>query len=743
MEVRRARARHAALAAALLGVGFTGRSAPAFALEAEAFGRARAFYDRLPDAFSATRLTREPEDVSDGASDRLSGQLFAVGRAWGQPVDGLVLQLGLDTGLLDVSSDGVFGDGRDLGTHAAETLFLGETFVDVEPFRDGRLVMRAGKLRPRFGRGAIFDAYAFGLRLDLDLRYATQPSPWRFELWGGVPGGRFDDQLKRSPLVHGRVTFEPLSGLEIAAVGAVLVDGDDALQPAVARALIRQSSDTWDAAGDVADFVFDEVATLLESEVSTRGFVGWGGLELGFRRRGWSLELTGLVSAGSVEPELAADAAAAALSDTLAALNRRAALQISDPDARRRRFASNGVAVSRLQQTLTSGLDGAPRGVFGGLVLAEGTAPLLRDLELQGFFIWSSGEDGLAFADPDDGLSAFVTVTPLLPLTDIFFSGSTAPSQQTPSFASVAPEGSGVLGRGSGPRPISGPSRSTGSPRSSGPTCRPRTDPGTGSTALRSTSGPRGSSAATCTCSRRPPCSTRGPTSGRLRSRRRSSGASGARWGRGALGPAIERDFGTSGGLYEVVAAADEEGAWMAEFVRTRDRALFDRLYRRYRDRMVAHARRYVRDVSRAEEMAQDVFIRVYTSKRYVPDRPFKAWLYRVATNVCLNELRRGDNAVIKVPIDDLPLTGSESPAADAEGKELQARLESRLAALPDKQRAAFVLARFEGLSHDEIATALETSVSATKSLIHRALEALRAEVRAVGAAPSAAGGGR
>lgn len=179
------------------------------------------------------------------------------------------------------------------------------------------------------------------------------------------------------------------------------------------------------------------------------------------------------------------------------------------------------------------------------------------------------------------------------------------------------------------------------------------------------------------------------------------------------------------------VEAADEEGAWMAEFVRTRERALFDRLFRRYRDRMVAHARRYVRDPSRAEEMAQDVFVRVYTTRRYEPDRPFRAWIYRVATNVCLNELRRGEHAVTRTDVDAEALRAPGGPEAELMGRELTRRLERRLSALPDKQRAAFVLARFEGLTHDEIATALGTSVSATKSLIHRALEALRAEVRA------------
>jgi RNA polymerase sigma-70 factor (ECF subfamily) len=191
----------------------------------------------------------------------------------------------------------------------------------------------------------------------------------------------------------------------------------------------------------------------------------------------------------------------------------------------------------------------------------------------------------------------------------------------------------------------------------------------------------------------------------------------------------------------EVETDGDEEGRWMAEFVQTRSRALFDRLYQRYRNRMVAYAMRYVRDLSRAEELAQDVFVRVYRTKSYSPDAPFRAWLYRVATNLCLNEVRKQEYGVTKHTWEPGTAVGAgaEDPEDHLLGSELSERLTRRLQALPSKQRAAFVMARFEGLSHEQIARALDTSVSATKSLIHRALEALRAEVREP---PSRAAGG-
>ena len=162
-------------------------------------------------------------------------------------------------------------------------------------------------------------------------------------------------------------------------------------------------------------------------------------------------------------------------------------------------------------------------------------------------------------------------------------------------------------------------------------------------------------------------------------------------------------------------------------------------LYQRYRSPIVAYAARYTKDRARAEEIEQEVFVRVYKAKNYQPDASFKTWLYTVATNVCLNEVRRPEHRhrfeSIDVPADDgggLTLTAPEdgSPEAQLAHRQVASRLEATLAALPDKQRAAFLMVRHEAMTHEEIATALSTSVSAVKSLVHRALESLRKELR-------------
>ena len=169
----------------------------------------------------------------------------------------------------------------------------------------------------------------------------------------------------------------------------------------------------------------------------------------------------------------------------------------------------------------------------------------------------------------------------------------------------------------------------------------------------------------------------------------------------------------------------------MASFVESRDRRVFERLFKRYRGPMVAYAGRYVKSPAHAEELAQEIFVRVYKTKTYTPDATFKTWLYRVATNVCLNEVRRHEHKQQFSPIHDEhtpepTAPASASPQAQLEGRDLSTALGAALSALPSKQRAAFIMVRVEGMRHDEVAEALDSSVSAVKSLVHRALSALR-----------------
>jgi RNA polymerase sigma-70 factor, ECF subfamily len=173
----------------------------------------------------------------------------------------------------------------------------------------------------------------------------------------------------------------------------------------------------------------------------------------------------------------------------------------------------------------------------------------------------------------------------------------------------------------------------------------------------------------------------------------------------------------------------DADAVLMLAFQRG-DEGAFRQLFERHARAMVAFCHHFVRDAARAEELAQDVFVKLYrASGRYLPTARFKTFLYRIASNHCLNELRRGeygaraaDARAGEEPADPDALASSgPTPEAAAEGAALEKAVGAFLERLPEKQRAALVLCRLEGLSYEEIADVLETSVSAVKSLVHRA----------------------
>ncbi len=182
--------------------------------------------------------------------------------------------------------------------------------------------------------------------------------------------------------------------------------------------------------------------------------------------------------------------------------------------------------------------------------------------------------------------------------------------------------------------------------------------------------------------------------------------------------------------------ASDPDAALMVAF-QGGDESAFRTLFEKYGRPMYAFCHHFVRDAARAEELAQDVFLKLHASaSRYRATARFKTFLYRIASNHCLNELRRGEYGARRGPGsfgDDGPpdpdaLAGSAAtPEQHAVAAALAREVERLLARLPEKQRAAFVLARLEGMPYEDVAEVLDTSVSAVKSLVHRATVAAAA----------------
>jgi len=171
----------------------------------------------------------------------------------------------------------------------------------------------------------------------------------------------------------------------------------------------------------------------------------------------------------------------------------------------------------------------------------------------------------------------------------------------------------------------------------------------------------------------------------------------------------------------------DPDAALLLAFQRG-DESAFRTLFERHARAMVAFCHHLVKDRARAEELAQDVFLKLHqAAPRYQPAARFKTFLYRIASNHCQNELRRGEHSARRAggdgepeELDGLPGPGP-TPEDSARGAALGRAVEQLLRRLPEKQRMALVLCRFQGLSYEEIAGALDTTVPAVKSLLHRA----------------------
>jgi RNA polymerase sigma-70 factor (ECF subfamily) len=172
--------------------------------------------------------------------------------------------------------------------------------------------------------------------------------------------------------------------------------------------------------------------------------------------------------------------------------------------------------------------------------------------------------------------------------------------------------------------------------------------------------------------------------------------------------------------------------------VKRGDAQAFAALVDKYKQPIMNLLGRTLRDPIEAEDLAQNVFVQVFKSAdRYRESAKFSTWLFTIARNLCLNELRRRSRHPAE-PIDRPHPEFADQPAQQFEDRktfsppeamlqsELEEKIEQALAGLPENQRTALLLCRQEELSYEEIAAVLGCSVSATKSLIHRGRETLK-----------------
>lgn len=172
--------------------------------------------------------------------------------------------------------------------------------------------------------------------------------------------------------------------------------------------------------------------------------------------------------------------------------------------------------------------------------------------------------------------------------------------------------------------------------------------------------------------------------------------------------------------------------------VRRGDAGSFDVLLRRYRGPLVNFFVRMVRDSALAEDLAQEVFLRVYKSRhRYRPDARFTTWLYRIATNLALNAIRDRKGVATHNSLDNPEEENQSFRLSDSKPTVEQQMMRSdrewiireAIESLPENQSAAVILHKYQEVDYRQISKVLGISESAVKSLLFRAYETLRARL--------------
>ncbi len=172
------------------------------------------------------------------------------------------------------------------------------------------------------------------------------------------------------------------------------------------------------------------------------------------------------------------------------------------------------------------------------------------------------------------------------------------------------------------------------------------------------------------------------------------------------------------------------------------DQAAFDYLVQKYRRPMVSFMYRMARNSAAAEDLAQEVFLRVYRSREsYEASAKFTTWLYRIATNLAVNHARdtRHERPEVQVSIDepdeesgttlevpDRSLNAEQSMVI----RERMLAIRRRVEALPEQQKMAVIMHKYQQMDYKQIADVLKKSESATKSLLFRAYETLREQLK-------------
>lgn len=205
---------------------------------------------------------------------------------------------------------------------------------------------------------------------------------------------------------------------------------------------------------------------------------------------------------------------------------------------------------------------------------------------------------------------------------------------------------------------------------------------------------------------------------------------------------ALSRDLLSLGGRTQTAEAEGISDAEMMLRVKAGDDSAFDYLVQKYRRSMISFMYRMAHNAATAEDLAQEVFLRVYRSRAsYEASAKFSTWLYRIATNLGVNHARdtrheRPENVTnLDEPDEEsgqTPDLADKVPNIEQEilQRERLRAIRQKVEGLPERQRLAVLMHKYQQMDYKQIADVLKLSESATKSLLFRAYETLRVQLK-------------
>ena len=170
------------------------------------------------------------------------------------------------------------------------------------------------------------------------------------------------------------------------------------------------------------------------------------------------------------------------------------------------------------------------------------------------------------------------------------------------------------------------------------------------------------------------------------------------------------------------------EDAELVRLCQKGDMAAFEQLFHRHQDRIYSVASKMMNNQEDAMDLTQEIFLRAYQKiGKFNFSSAFSTWLYKLATNLCIDELRKRKRSANTTPLEEAVLEAdSDTPEEHAIERDRQRQVWDAINSLKEKERAIIILKDIEGLSYKEIAEVFKCSLGRVKSRLHEARQNLR-----------------